>query len=311
MSRFRLAVSLAAVAFRVLLADDASADQPTKQECVIANESAQDLQRAGKLIEARQQLTTCASSACPGAVRADCAERLKAVGAALPTVLLWPKDAGGGDTSAATLSVDGVAQTDVFDGKPVAVDPGAHTFTMTLAGRAPVSLRLTLSEGDHVRRDVVFKAAAAPAPASAEPFAQGNETVSPAAAVSSHGGSNVITMRRLGWAAVGAGAAGLVLGSIFGVVAVGKRSALGDECNGRACPPTSKAESDIEALHANGVAANISFAVGILGVGAGGALLFLFPENPASTEAPRGAARGLVVRPWAGLGDVGVRGSFR
>ena len=306
MSRFRLAVSLAAVAVRVFLADEASADPPTKQECVIANETAQDLQRSGKLIEAREQLTTCASSACPGAVRTDCADRLKAVGAAMPTLLLSLKDAGGGDAGAASLSIDGVPQTAELDGKPVAIDPGAHTFTMTLAGRAPVSFRLTLGEGDHVRRDVVFKPA--PAPASGEPPAQGSETVS-APAASSPGGSNVITMRRIGWAAMGAGAAGLALGTIFGLVAVSKHSSLGDECNGRACPRTEKAESDIEGLHANGVAANISFAVGILGVAAGGALLFLFPES--ATEAPRSAASGLVVRPWAGLGDVGVRGSFR
>jgi hypothetical protein len=307
-SRLRLAVSLAAVAVRVFLADEASADQPTKQECVIANETAQDLQRAGKLIEAREQLTTCASSACPGAVRTDCADRLKAVGAAMPTLLLSLKDAGGGDASAASLSIDGVPQTAELDGKPVAVDPGAHTFTMTLAGRAPVSFRLTLGDGDHVRRDVVFKPAPAPAPASGELPAQGSETVS-APAAPSPGGSNVITMRRIGWAAMGAGATGLALGTIFGLVAVSKHSSLGDECNGRACPPTASAESDIEALHANGVASDIGFTVGILGVGTGAALLFLFPES--ATEAPRSAASGLVVRPWAGLGDVGVRGSFR
>jgi hypothetical protein len=306
-SRLRLAVFLAAVAVRVFVADEAPADQPTKQECVVANETAQDLQRAGRLIEARQQLTTCASSACPGAVRADCADRLKAVAAALPTVLLSPKDAGGGDASAATLSIDGAAEAAALDGKPLPVDPGTHTFTMTLAGRSPVSLRLTLSEGDHVRRDVVFKAAPAPAPASAEPPAQGNEPAGPPAA--SPGASNVVTMRRIGWAAMGAGAAGLVLGTVFGLVAVGKHSSLGDECNGRECPAT--AQPDIDGQHFDAVAANISFAVGILGVAAGGALVFLFPESAASTQPPRSAAGGIVVRPWAGLGNLGVSGSFR
>ena len=166
MSRGRLPSVVAAAAVSALLAGTAvgpaaAADAPTKQQCVVANESAQDLQRAGKLIEARLRLLTCADDACPGAVRADCAEQLQAVEKALPTIVLIPKDAGGADASGAALAIDGVAQPAALDGTPVAVDPGPHTLAVTLTGWPPVSLRLTLRPGDRVRRDVVFRGVAA------------------------------------------------------------------------------------------------------------------------------------------------------
>jgi hypothetical protein len=64
------------VAFAMLFfASPAAADAPTKQECVAANEAAQDLRRAGKLREAREKLAVCLDEGCPKAVRDDCAQR--------------------------------------------------------------------------------------------------------------------------------------------------------------------------------------------------------------------------------------------
>lgn len=71
----RVAAALLAILFATpAVADNTAA--PTKQECVNANESAQDLQRAGKPAEARKKLETCAVESCPTAVREDCAQRL-------------------------------------------------------------------------------------------------------------------------------------------------------------------------------------------------------------------------------------------
>jgi hypothetical protein len=306
LSRSRL-IFMAVVVARALLAERAHADPPTKQQCVLANENAQDLERAGRLIEAREQLETCAASACPGVVRTDCAERLEAVGSALPTVVLTPKNAGGGDAGAASLAIDGVAQPVVLDGRPVAVDPGLHTFTVTVEGLPPVSLRISVGRGEHVRRDVVLRAPAE-ALATVEPPAPGSAPANPRVSPAPPPG-NVVMMRRIGWAALGVGAAGLTLGAIFGFLAIGKKEALGDECNGRACPRS--AQPDIDGLHFDGVASDISFAVAVLGVGAGSVLLFIFPDSEAAPEAPREAAAGIVVRPWAGLGHLGVKGTFR
>ena len=287
------------------------ADEPTKQMCVAANESAQDLQQGGKLVEARAQLRTCAEKACPRAVRQDCADRLRAVEKALPTVVLKPMDAAGGtDVSAAALAIDGVAVPEALDGTPVPVDPGQHTFTVILAGRAPVSLRLSLNEGEQVRRDVVFRPAhATGAKPTASEDAAGPDGQSPASAASSPEASTgrPKSVRWVGWSAIAVGAAGMTLGSIFGIVAVSKKSLLSSACRGWSCPPES--QSDMDALHANAVAANISFVVGVLGLGAGAALLVLLPDSkPADgSPAPPAAIR---ARPWVGLGDVGLLGSF-
>ncbi len=305
LSRAGLNSVIAAIAASALLSSRvAAADPPTKQECVVANETAQDLQRSGKLIQARLQLLTCSAGACPAAVRQDCAENLHAVEQAMPTVVLTPKDAVGGDATAAALSIDGVAQTIVLDGTPVAVDPGLHTFTVTLIGRPTVSIRLLLKQGDRVRRDVVFKAGTA----SAKDASSGPEAAAGPASAQGGAEGNLPSMHRIAWSAIGVGAAGVVLGTIFGFLALGRKDALDRECRGTLCPEA--AASDIEGLHVNAVGSNISFAIGLLGLGAGGALLLLYPEGSMTHASPDGAAA-IVVRPWAGLGDLGVQGRFR
>lgn len=69
---------LCVVSLIMLFAAPAAADTavPTKQECVAANEAAQDLRRAGKLRDARKKLELCVAEICPKAVREDCAQRL-------------------------------------------------------------------------------------------------------------------------------------------------------------------------------------------------------------------------------------------
>jgi hypothetical protein len=281
----------------LLFAGRAAADPPTKQECVVANETAQDLQRSGKLIEARAQLLTCAASACPAAVRMDCADQLQSVDHVLPTVVFLPKGAVAG--ASASLAVDGVPLDGALDGTPVPVNPGQHTFTIRLTGQAPVVLRLVLRGGERLRREVVFKAV----PAGAKPArAEGEAAVS--APPSAEPGA--LTTRRIAWTAIGAGAAGVTLGTIFGFLALGRKASLKNACDGSLCPPTQ--EDNIEAMHVNAVASNVSFLIGLLGLGAGGVLLFAFPDG-FGAETPR-AESDLVVRPWVGLGGVGVAGRF-
>jgi hypothetical protein len=289
-----------------LAGTEAAAQEPSKQECVEANESAQDLQRAEKLVEARAQLETCAARACPHAVRQDCSDRLRAVETALPTVAFAVKDAARGDTTLATCTIDGAPVTPTPAGSPVPIDPGPHTIVFSLEGRTPVSLRITLREGDHVQRDVVFKAPKAGQPvaadASVEAPAADGAPAPPPEPVRAAGPTPVA--RRVGWAALGAGAAGVVLGSVFGFVGMAKRSALHS-----ACAPdgscTQASQPDIDSLHFNAVAADIAYGVGILGLGAGTVLLIAFPEAPKPE-----VVASVRVRPWVGVGDVGLAGSF-
>ena len=160
----RGAIRLVVPFWVVLAGSTAAANEPTKQECVTANENAQDLLRAGKLRDAREQLVMCTAKACPGAVRDDCAERLRAVDQKLPLVVFTPlasKGAAGIDVRAVTVTVDGASPSRPLDGTAIPVDPGEHTFTFSVGDRPPVSLELTLHEGDRLQRDVALEPPAA------------------------------------------------------------------------------------------------------------------------------------------------------
>jgi hypothetical protein len=322
-----------AIALALLFArSSAAADEPTKQACVEANESAQDLQRASKLVEAREQLRTCAERACPRAVRQDCTERLVAIERALPTVVLAPKDgAGGPDLRGAALAVDGAARSDALDGTPIPVNPGSHTFTVTFAGRSPMSLRIDLKEGDAVQREVVLK----PLHSTGKGEAKGDDASDaevPVTGLDDRGAAPPATRREAregrahtqgllriaGWSALGVGGAGIALGSIFGILALGKNSSLASACGTRTCQATSveqytTLQSEADGVHFDGVAANISFGVGILGLGAGVTMLVLASEahSPDASGAPPSSPPSSVrARPWVGLGHAGVAGSF-
>ena len=71
----------------VLVPWSARAVEPTKLECIAANDAAQDLRRTGKLREAREKLALCVSTACPGPVREDCAQRLTEVDGVMPSIV--------------------------------------------------------------------------------------------------------------------------------------------------------------------------------------------------------------------------------
>src|ERR1700687_125410 len=91
----------------VLTASTSRADEPTKQECIAANEGAQALRQAGKLREARTKLSVCMASSCPGPVREDCGPRLEDLQPAMPTVVFDIKDPAGRDLLDVNLSIDG------------------------------------------------------------------------------------------------------------------------------------------------------------------------------------------------------------
>jgi hypothetical protein len=317
----------------------AAAAKPTKQQCVAANESAQDLQDAGKLQQARAQLTTCMNAACPRAVQEDCADRFRQTTAAIPTVVFVLKDSDGADVGAASVAeMDGAPLATALDGTPIPVDPGEHTFRFTIAGRPPITRRLSLRAGERLRRDVVFRGDSSatpprtappstpqPAPAAspdtasqAEPAPPALESglppppIVPAAAAApadEASGSRLPVTRVIAYSALGAGAAGFALTAIFGILAVGDKSSLANMCtHDDQCPPS--AEPDRDALHVNGVAANISLAVGILGV-VGGGLMFFWPPAQGNAAGVTATTSAPSMAPWLGAGMGGLGGTFR
>ncbi len=287
----------AALTLGVLLtAPAARAADPTKQECVAANDAAQDLRQSGKLRLAREKLAVCAATSCPGVVRDDCTQRLAEVDSAMPHIVFAAKDAAGNDLGDVKVTIDGAPLADKLDGSSLRVDPGPHVFVFTWEGHPSVTKKLVLAEHDQARREVVvFGKAETPQVESASPAT--------ASAALGSGGSG-IDRKTVAFAVGGAGVAGVLVGSIFGAVASGKWSAAKSDC-GAGCGPTSPAQGEKNTASSDATISTVAFVVGGV-LAAGGVVLYLTaPSRTAS-------GTGLQVAPAIGVssGGVLVRGGF-
>jgi hypothetical protein len=279
-----------------LVASPARAADPTKQECVEANDAAQDLRQSGKLRQAREKLAVCAATSCPGVVRDDCTQRLAEVDSAMPHIVFSARDPAGNDIVDVKVTIDGAPLVDRLDGSSVKVDPGPHVFVFTWQGHVAVTKRLVLAEHDQARREVVvFKGVETPHVESASP------ATAPAAAGA--GGSG-IDRKTIAFVVGGAGVAGVVVGSIFGAVASSKWSAAKNDC-GAGCGPTAPAQGEKNTASSDATISTVAFVVGGA-LAAGGVALYL--------TAPAGSSRGtgMQLAPLIGAGSGGllVRGNF-
>lgn len=262
------------------------AAEPTKQECVAANESAQDLRRVAQLREARTRLALCVSASCPGPVREDCALQLREVDAAMPTLVLVAKDMAGNDLSAVMVTMDGLPFANSLDGSAVQVDPGEHQFVFESAGQPAMEKVLVVREGDKNRHvSVVFGAAQPYAPETAEhrtsSFLQGD------------------TKRLVALGLGGAGALGLVIGTVLGLVAKSTYDhAVQDECGGNTKNCSAAGTDDGRSAHDLATGATVAFVGGVLLLAGGAVVYVLGPKanRVAMTPALRTDGAGLQVK---------------
>jgi hypothetical protein len=252
---------------------------PTKQECVAANENAQDLRRTGKLRDARAQLAVCTAATCPAAVRQDCALRLKEVENVLPSIVFVAKDHAGHDLSAVRVTMDGAPLADKLDGTAVAIDPGEHRFAFEAEGFRTASTSVIVREGDSDRPvRIVFEPAAPPPPAQAAP------------APSDGGG-------RRAWAiGVGiAGVAGIAVGSVFGLLAKSTYDQARSECPTgilSQCPAQAgQATADKSTADGQALVSTVAFIGGGVLL-ATGVILFVTAPSAASVTVGAAAANG-------------------
>ncbi|MBV9945839.1 MAG: hypothetical protein JOZ69_03220, partial [Myxococcales bacterium] len=116
--------------------------------------------------------------------------------------------------------------------------------------------------------------------------------------------------RALAYAAFGVGAAGLVVGTVFGALALSTKASLDHECGGRSACSDPAAPGDIAALHTRSWIANAGFAAGALGVAGGLALLLLSPSSPPASPPASAGAPSVALRGWLWPGGAGLAGSF-
>lgn len=105
--------------------------------------------------------------------------------------------------------------------------------------------------------------------------------------------------------AYGVGAAGLVVGTVFGLATLENAKDLEEQCpDKKNCPPT--AQADLDASERNSMIANIAFGVGIAGGIVG--TWFVLTGNPKDSANKQGNVP--VIRAGFGLGHAKVEGRF-
>jgi hypothetical protein len=270
-----------------------------KAQCISANETAQDLRGAGKLLEARAQLALCVAESCPGPVRQDCAVRLVEIDKAQPTLVIVAQDASGTDVGGVRATIDGKPQAAEINGTAIQLDPGEHRLVLEAAGHPPVEKTLVLHEGEKNRREVVtFAGGPAPAPATTVESTptpdQAHENPTTASAPSGK------TQRMIALGVGGAGAVGLIVGGVFAFVAKSTYDhAINSECGsavGYASSTSCSAQgsSDVQSAYGQATAATVSVIVGAALVGAGAALYFTAPKAGISAGASVGSGTATV-----------------
>jgi hypothetical protein len=246
-----LGVALAAAL--VAQADAASAD-PTKQECVEANETAQGLRQHERLQAARGALAACLATSCPGPVREDCADRLAEIDRAMPTVVFAVTDPRGHDLVQVALRVDGNLVASRLDGVAIPIDPGPHALTFVPASGMVLETTIVVREGEKDRKEPVV--------------------------LLGKDADEVRVQRIAGFALAGLGAIGVVIGGVLGVVAKSNYDgALQGECGGDAqrCSPAGVA--GVNAAHGEAAGATGGFLAGVALLGGGVALWVTAPRG--------------------------------
>jgi hypothetical protein len=138
----------------------------------------------------------------------------------------------GGNPSDVTLSIDGQPVASSIIGKPRLINPGAHRVEAQL-GAVQKSASVDMLAGKEA--SVVLELG--PSAVRKGPATQPPPTGDNAPPTSPR--------RTLGWVGIGVGGAGIVLGSVMGVLTISKRAALKDSgCSDTRCPHEKQAQVD-------------------------------------------------------------------
>lgn len=155
-------------------------------------------------------------------------------------------------------------------------DPGDHVVEASAPGYKTATARVTLAEGGNdsvaltleVDPNTKAEPVVAPSPANTTPVAPPpSPTQPPAEPVSK-------PSRVPAYATLGIGVAGLAVGSVLGLMAIGKKGDVQDACEGTKCPGNKDVSDNIDSGKTFGTISTVGFIVGGVGLVAG-AYLFI------------------------------------
>jgi hypothetical protein len=201
-----------------------------------------------------------------------------------------------------TVTLDGQPVSNAGLGLKRPVDPGSHVVKAEAAGFKPAETSFQVAESGAAEAKLkLVKVENVATAAAAAPPSDGARPVEISAGKKPD--------RTLAYVALGVGGAGLVLGSVTGIVALGKHGELADKCPDSKCP--NAVSGDIDSYKTMGALSTVGFVVGAVGVAAGAVLWFTAPkETAAAPGVARAAARAVSWHPYIGVGGGGVTGRF-
>ncbi|MDP9034249.1 MAG: hypothetical protein M3O50_05540 [Myxococcota bacterium] len=281
---------------------------------------ARALAAEGKLVEAteaykrivREGVSPAAPEPFKRALR-DASKEADEIVPRLGTVTILVKGDDGREVANATALLDGTPLNSASLGVRRVVDPGRHTLKVIAEGFTATEVRFLVPEGGSLNQPVTL---AREPSRGLEPSRATN--ASPDTRVTTTGGtppeppflSPETARSPLPWVAFGLGGAGLVVGAVAGIAAVGQSASLASACPAHLCTPDKR--SDRDDYYTMTTVANVGFAAAGAGVAVGVVLLLTQSGRHAerSRGGTHGAAAGLRLTPVLGPASIGAVGQF-
>lgn len=214
-----------------------------------------------------------------------------------------------------TITVAGPAHPRVtIDGAPIPesslgvkrpADPGRHEIRALASGYYTAKKTIVLNEGETV--NVAFELEDAP-PDAAPKREEDAGKVSVATV------TDPVWRKPVTIGAFALGGAGIVLGSVTGILAMSKHNQLASDCQGGVCTAAQKA--DYDSYHTLGMISTIGFVAGGVATAGGVVLLLVKPQTLVKQQDSEPAGVGAPARssfnwsPFIGVGSAGVEGTF-
>lgn len=211
-------------------------------------------------------------------------------------------------SSGTRVFLNSVELSSVSLGLGLPIDPGEHVVGTQVPGELEKKHPFTIKKGEKLRLELKVSVPPPPSAASEvgqgveksrpDPNAQEKPSIGPVAEGGAGQGDTGMSGYRIGaFAAGGIGAAALLGGIVTGVMVLGKKAIIEENCNDMKCAPggLEKAREAAESAQVLGAVSTAGFVVGIVGL-AGGAVLFLSEpsERPlVSRGQPRAGSIGI------------------
>jgi hypothetical protein len=185
-------------------------------------------------------------------------------------------------------------------------DAGSYEVVASAPGYRTARANVTLAEGAHQEIALGLTPDPDAQPASPAPPLPATTTAPPAVSTSEPPPAPAATSggnRTPAYVALGIGGAGLLLGSITGIVALSKTGSL--ECPNNRCPPSQ--HSKLDSANTMATISTVGFSVGLVGAAVGTVLLL---TSGKSEPAPTATVGSLHARPFIGGRTAGLEGTF-